>query len=157
MIDPETGEVFTPFLRTAFNYDMAAASLESGLSCEDDSLAIQSERDSCDINVIVERFLKTGQMPDNVRVPQSGDFTSVTDYQSALNAVIEADDAFMELPPAVRARFENDPQKLMDFMADANNREAAIELGLVQAPKGPPEPLSVRVVPDSTPAPVSGA
>ena len=42
-----------PFIRSPFNYDTDEASNETGLVCDDESLAVQSERDECDINIIV--------------------------------------------------------------------------------------------------------
>ena len=73
----------------------------------------------------------TGELPENVRVPRSGDFTGIGDYQSAMQAVRAAQESFMELPAEVRARFSNDPQALMVFMDDPANRDEAVELGLV--------------------------
>ena len=52
-----------PFVRNPYNYDMAAVSQETGLKCQDPSLAQQHMKDECDINVIVERFGVTGQLP----------------------------------------------------------------------------------------------
>lgn len=156
-IDLETGEILperparaVPFLRTAYNYDMDAASDESGLRCLDPSLAQQHMAEECDINTIVRRFGLTGELPDNPRVPQSGDFVDVVDYQTALNVVIAADQAFMELPADVRARFNNDPQKLMEFVSDSSNLEEARKLGLANAAPvlAKPEPMPVRIVPD---------
>ena len=92
----------------------------------------QEFKEECDINEIVRRFGLTGELPENVRVPVSGDFTGIGTYQEALNAVIAADKAFMELPPDVRLRFANDPQQLMDFVADDKNRDEAEKLGLLK-------------------------
>jgi len=122
-----------PFLRSPFNYDRDAASDESGLKCEDVSLTKQSFADECDINTIVRNFGLTGSLPDNYKPPQYGDFEGVADYQSALNAVIAADDAFMLMPPNLRERFHNNPQHLIEFLASENNYEEAVSLGLVQA------------------------
>lgn len=130
LIDPVTGEVIMPFLRTPYNYDMNAAGDESGLMCLDESLAIQSAKDECDINTIVRRFGLTGELPNDVKVPMSGDYTDVVDYQTAMNVVIAADRAFMEFPAEVRARFSNDPQKLLEFVQDRGNLEEARKLGL---------------------------
>lgn len=130
------------FLRTEFNYDRDAASDESALVCKDVSRARQSMRDETDINRIVERFGLTGKLPDVKQLqPLYGDFTSVTDFHTAANMVIEADLAFEKLPPAVRARFHNDPGALIDFVADPGNRGEAEKLGLV--PKRPQEPPTV--------------
>lgn len=121
----------TVFLRTPYNYDTMEASDASGLACEDESLAQQHMKDECDINTILKRFAVTGQLPENVRAPQYGDFTGIGDYQSALLAVKAAEASFMQLPAEVRYRFGNDPQALLEFVANADNRAEAEKLGLV--------------------------
>lgn len=127
-----------PFIRSAYNYDTEVASDETGLDCPDPSLAQQNQKEEADINTIVKRFGLTGELPQNVRMPQYGDFTEVTDYQTALNAVKQANEAFMEMPAEVRSRFENDPEKFVDFCLDPNNREEAKKLGLVEVQKEVP-------------------
>jgi len=124
-------EVKIPFLRTGFNYDRDAASDESGIECLDPTLAQQQFRDEADINTIVRRFNLSGELPQGVSVPQYGDFTEVSDYHSALNLVIAADDAFMALPAYIRSRFENDAGKFVDFVSDEKNLDEARALGLV--------------------------
>lgn len=131
MIDQETGEIVSPFIRTPFNYDVDAASSASALHCLDKSLASQSERDETDINEIVRRFGITGKLPDNFQPPVYGDFTDITDYRSALQAVRNAAESFMDMPADMRARFNNDPGQLIDFLADQANRAEAEKLGLV--------------------------
>lgn len=156
MVDKSTGEVIFPFVRSAFNYDPDEASDRSSLLCLDPSRADQSFAEECDINTIVERFGLTGQLPEGVTVPQSGDFTQVVDYQSALNVLRKAQEAFDEMPAHVRAEFGNDPARFVDFVNDPDNRARAEKLGVVvprETPK-PVEPVAVRVVAD---APVSGA
>lgn len=134
------------FLRTEFNYDMNEASKESGLECKDPSMAQQQFVEECDINTIVERFGLTGEMPADLKMPVYGDFTQVTDFHSAMNAVREAEGAFMALPAKVRSRFGNDPQQLLEFLADGSNRQEAEFLGLVKplpvdAPLEPSKPV----------------
>jgi phage internal scaffolding protein len=119
------------FLRTPYNYDTMEASNASGLECLEPTLAQQHARDECDINTIVRRFGLTGELPNNVRVPRYGDFTGVSDYQTAMNMVMEANAAFMQLPAEVRSRFNNDPGALVDFISDDSNRAEAEKLGLV--------------------------
>lgn len=126
-------KVSVPFLRTPYNYDTMEASNECALECLDESLAQQHARDECDINNIVRRFGLTGELPNGVSMPQYGDFTGVTDYHSALNAVIAADQAFMKLPADIRTRFNNDAGAFVDFCSDDNNRAEAERLGLVPA------------------------
>ncbi|WNK15054.1 MAG: internal scaffolding protein [Microvirus sp.] len=119
------------FIRTPYNYDTMEASNESGLECKDKSKAIQSQKEESDINTIVKRFGLTGELPSNVRMPEYGDYTSVTDYHTAMSAVKEADSAFAQMPAEVRNRFHNNPEEFVEFCLDENNREEAEKLGLV--------------------------
>lgn len=135
----------TVFLRNAYNYDRDEASVSSGLACEDESLTDQSFKEECDINTIVEQFGITGQLPTDVRVPLEGDFTTVVDYQTALNMVREADAAFMEMPANVRERFGNDPGKFVEFASDPANLEECRKLGLADPVPRAAEPVRVIV------------
>ena len=120
-----------PFLRTAYNYDTDAASNESGLVCLEPTLAQQHFKDECDINNILRQFNVTGLLPEAPLSPRYGDFTGIHDYHTALNAVIAADDGFMALPATLRARFQNDPEQLIEFLDNPNNYDEAVKLGLV--------------------------
>ena len=120
-----------PFLRTPYNYDTIAASNESGLACEEPTLAQQQFKDECDINNILRQFNVTGLLPETPLSPRYGDFTGINDYQTALNAVIAAEDGFMALPADLRARFDNDPSNLINFLNDESNKDEAVKLGLV--------------------------
>ena len=135
-----------PFLRTPYNYDVDKASDETGLACPDPSLAQQNFKDESDINYIVRQFGLTGELPGQTISPQYGDFTGVLDYHSAVNAVLAAQDEFMDLPAQMRARFENDPAKLIDFLGIEENREEAIKLGLVAKPISEPSETPVGEV-----------
>lgn len=126
------------FLRTPYNYDVDAVSDLTGLECKDPSLTQQHMKDDCDINTIVERFGVTGQLPVAPSyAPTYGDFTGIVDYRQALDRVIEADRAFMNLPAKIRERFDNDPALFVDFVSDVNNRSEAIDLGLIPPPAKP--------------------
>ena len=60
------------FLRTPYNYDRDAASNESGLACEEPSLAQQHFKDECDINNILRQFNITGLLPESPLSPRYG-------------------------------------------------------------------------------------
>lgn len=139
-----------PFVRSANNYDRNAASDESGLLCADKSLAKQSFLEECDINTIVKRFGLTGQLPSDVRMPVSGDFTGISDFHMAMNATRAAQEAFMMMPAHVRARFHNDPGEFVDFCMDEKNRDEAVKLGLVP-------PKAVEDAPAGAPGAPTGA
>ena len=142
-----------PFLRTPYNYDRDAASNESGLACEEPSLTQQHFKDETDINNILRQFNVTGLLPESPLSPRYGDFSGIGDYQSALNAVIAAESEFEALPAQIRARFNNDPAALIDFLDDDNNREEAVKLGLLDQPKAESTvtPLDVTVLGDTNP------
>lgn len=123
------------------NFD--ARSNEFGLSCKDPSLTQQSFAAESDINTIVDRFMKTGVLPDPVRMPQYVDYEGVFDFQSAMNVVRQADENFMRMDAKVRARFHNSPQEFLEFFANPDNHAEAQRLGLLvstSAPAGSADP-----------------
>lgn len=140
-----------PFVRSPYNYDVNKASDESGLLCEDESLTVQAEAEDADINTIVKRFGLTGMMPQNVRMPMSGDFAEATDYHTSLNRLIAADQAFMEFPAHIRARFDHDPAKMIEFCENPANLEEARKLGLAV-----PAPVAAPAASDAPTATPSG-
>lgn len=129
------------FVRSGFpfNYDQDRASQLSGLKCEDKSRTLQSQAQDADINVIVKRFGVTGQLPQVGSLPTFRDFEGIFDYRSALDAVREADRMFMEVPADIRGRFQNDPQRFVEFCSDPKNLDELRKMGLA-----PPAPVEVR-------------
>lgn len=134
------------FLRTPYNYDVDEASNASGLECKDPTLTQQHMADECDINKILEKFGVTGQLPVSNVSPQYGDFSGVTDYHSALNQIANMESDFMALPAALRVRFGHDPAELLAFLENPQNREEAIQLGLIDG-----QPVAEPVVSSETP------
>lgn len=118
------------FIRSPYNYDMDAASNESGLRCLDPSLTQQQFKDETDINTIVDMFMKTGHVPTAHSMPQYMDSDGIFDFQGAMNLVRQADENFMRLDSKLRARFHNSAQEFLEFFADPGNTEEAIRLGL---------------------------
>jgi phage internal scaffolding protein len=135
-----------PFVRNPYNYDKDEASINDALLCQDPSLAQQHMRDECDINVIIERFGVTGELPSAPVSPQYGDFSGVTDYHSALNQINATMDDFMALPAKLRVRFDHDPVKLLEFLENDQNRNEAIQLGLIDG-----QPVVEPIVSSETP------
>lgn len=150
-----------PFVRSAYNYDMDEVSEATGLRCLDKSLTQQEFAEECDINVIVKRAGLTGELPEGVMVPFNADFEGgVVDFKSAMNLLVSANNAFMEMPAEVRSRFMNDPARFIDFVSDESNRDEARKLGLLV----PPAPVSTGSVasksssaPGEAPKPDTGA
>lgn len=98
------------------------------------SMTNQSDKDAADINKIVARFDRTGNILDLVsgemRKPVWGDFSSIGDYHSMMGAVTRAQQLFDALSSDIRNRFENDPAKLIDFLQDPANDAEAFKMGL---------------------------
>lgn len=105
------------------------------LECKDKSMTQQSFAEEVDVNNIVARAVKTGMLGDPLAIGRReavfGDFSDVDSFHTSLNRVIAAQNAFMELPADVRARFNNDPGQLIAFLSDEANRDEAVKLGLV--------------------------
>ena len=130
---------------TGFNKDNDAISLDTGLVCPEESMAVQSAEEESNINTIVRRFGISGELPNNLRMPQSGDFTDAPDFHTAMNLVRQAQEEFVRVPAEIRARFNNDPARFMAFIEDGSNYDEALKLGLVNKrpdpvpPSGTPE------------------
>ena len=121
--------------RKHFAYDVEQASNEACIPVDKqgESLTVQSQTEDTDINVIMKRYGVTGKFPENPRPPEYGDFTGITDFRSAVEAVELARSQFMEFPAELRARFENDPQRVMEFLENPANFDEAAKFGLIKA------------------------
>jgi len=132
-----------PVIRTPYNDPYE----DKGLQCvtldgeAEPLLTIQSEIDNCDINILVERFAKSGVIPNgNAGTPTYGDFSELPSYQESLNVVLSAQNAFMSLDAKIRKEFDNDPGKFLAFVDDPANADALIKMGLREAPPPAPTP-----------------
>lgn len=95
------------------------------------SRAKQSMKDECDINNIMSRYNKTGQLPGLIkREPQYGDFSDPITFQEACETVKRAEEQFAALPARTRERFGNDPQRFLAFTQDPQNIPEMETLGL---------------------------
>lgn len=107
--------------------------------------------DECDINKIMEKYEKTGCLIDPMIMPSRQPMfqdcsNTVSDYHEAQNTLVNAQNAFNELPAYVRKRFENEPANLIEFLSDSKNKKEAQDLGLVLPDPLPnPEPLPPTV------------
>lgn len=112
---------------------------------KDEGMTQQSFKDECNINMIVEKYTKTGQWGNSLKpgtkVPMFGDFTAAPDYQECLDRMIAAQADFDSLPSRLRKRFNNDPYELLEFLQNKENKDEAVRLGIIEpaAPASPPE------------------
>lgn len=93
----------------------------------------QSQVDDCDINKIMARYKKLGVLPPETAVKQFIDVSNIGDYHSSMNAILAAQDAFMQLDARIREAFENDPALLIAALEDPSQKEKLVSLGLVSS------------------------
>lgn len=145
VVDPETGEVRTKRVRRFQTHPEGA------------SLTQKHQAHDTDINVIVKRFGVTGQLPTRLGGLNLGAFDEIFDYQTAMNAVVAADRAFLTVDPDIRARFSNDPGRFMDFVLNKENEAELRKLGLWNAlVEKPPEVVQKVEIVNPSSIPGSG-
>jgi len=111
----------------------------TALDCSDSQdMTVQSDKDDADINVIMERFGRTGHMPPARDIPMWGDFSGLSDFQGTIEQLRAAQDAFDTLPSNIRSRFSNDPGQLLEFIHNDANYGEAVQIGLIPPKEAPP-------------------
>ena len=105
-----------------------------GITFTEPTMTQQQFKDECDTNVIIDRYTKTGVIPEelvNASAGVYGDFSGVGDYMDMQNKLIAARESFDALPSKVRSRFNDNPAELIAFVNDGNNYDEAVKLGIV--------------------------
>jgi len=117
-------------------YDFYKPHDSYGISDWSPSRTRQEFAEECDINVIMARYERTGQLPVNsVEPPRYVDMTAMpSDFREAMDLMLAAEAAFMTLPAKVRREFDNDAKQFVDFASDAKNVDQLRDWGLA-APK----------------------
>lgn len=132
---------------------LADPATDPGVDCSvEPSLTDQSQAAASDVNHIMDRFFKTGVLPGTDTKALYGDYTNVPDYQESLNIVSRATQQFAALNAKARNRFNGDPAEFLAFVADPQNAQELIKLGLAKRTDIPPSPAA----PEPT-SPASGA
>lgn len=105
------------------SYDSKAVSEETSFDTGAKSLVQQHFQDEVNINTIVRRFGLTRATPVGVGEGVYGDFTEISDYESAVEKVERARSSFMKLPAGVRERVHNDPGELIRLSQELTEEE----------------------------------
>lgn len=108
----------------------------------------QSQTVECDVNRIVNRYLKTGVIPPGQKTGIYADVSALPDFQESLDYVRQAQDDFNRLDVNIRNKFHNNPEELINFLSNPENNAEAVKLGLkdksilpdVKDPVEPPTP-----------------
>lgn len=128
-MQPVIRNIFTQFeaKKTEFTPDMPKAK--------------QEFKKQCDINEIVKQARRNGEellQPVSIISDIAIDLSQMPPYAVMVQKTIEAQQAFEELDPKIRRRFNDDPAKLLEFLQDPANKPEAQKLGLVNQD---PEPI----------------
>lgn len=117
----------------------------------------QQFKKQTDINNIMARYAKTGQLPaDIIRQGTYADVSQIPDLLEATRLVNQAHIDFMALPPEIRNKVQNDPTKLVAYLQDPANDAEAVRLGLKVKKETAPEPTPAASKPGSAPQEASG-
>lgn len=118
----------------------------SSVSFSKPSKTVRSQAYDADINNMVKGIVPFSQ---NRSQPYYIDETIFPqNYEAQFNAVLEAQDAFMQLPPDVREYFGNDPAQLVAALGDPSRSTELVDLGLLESQQASP-----TKTPEPSPAP----
>lgn len=95
----------------------------------------QHFRKEADINTIMQRYAKTGYLVDpsiaRTRQPIFADVSTGMDYHALQLQLLDINTRFSAMPAELRERFDNSPEKCLNWLADPANAKEAGELGLL--------------------------
>ena len=80
---------------------------------------------------IMAKFQQTGVINHAAKHQASYCEADGTTFQEAMNIVIEAQEAFSDLPSSLRSRFGNDPAAYLNFVSNEENHPEMERLGLL--------------------------
>lgn len=99
-------------------------------------LTEQAHKDETDMNLILEKYARTGYIRHAKKHQGKYDDISVQDFQSAMFIVSNAQSMFNELPALVRKEFGNEPSRFLDFVQNPANEGRMRELGILRGNDG---------------------
>lgn len=129
---------------------------KQGIIFKEPTMTVQSEKDNCDINAIMNRYATCGTpLPyrtDGVQ-PVYADVSELGDYMENYQRCKQAEEMFNNLPSALRKELDNNPANLLHFIQDKKNKERCYEYGLLNKPavEAPQTPVVAPSVPVSVP------
>lgn len=98
------------------------------------SRCVQSYKDDVCIHSIVARGMNS--LPKRTAQPSYGvNLKEVGDLQTKLSSVSEAKNFFNSLPDELVDRFDNSPEKFVEFISDPKNHDEGVKLGLFNPEK----------------------
>ncbi len=96
----------------------------------------QSAEAECNINNIMDRYNKHGQLTHiSANLAQYRDVSGLPDMEQAMIIVADAQSMFMDLPAHIRKRVGHNVANFLPFIDDPENFDECVELGLLPPSK----------------------
>lgn len=144
---------------------LASRGVDEGLSWPVDkngrviTLIHQSFAKDADINNIMAKYAVSGVLVDPLNVdsgrkPRFGDFSDLVDYPTMVSRINQAQADFMTLPSDVRAKFSNNVEECLAWIAEPSNVREAVKLGLLPESMIPVTDAVMNPEPKAPDAPV---
>jgi hypothetical protein len=97
------------------------------------SMTDQSDKNMTDINLIMERYAKTGVLPQTQqKLEQYLDMTQLPSYMEAHARIKAAEAMYMELPAQIRKDMGNNPANLEAYVQDPANKDMLEKYGIIE-------------------------
>ncbi len=88
-------------------------------------------KDDVDVNYIIDRFSKTGQLTHtNHQNMTYQDLSELEDLPTTLNLINKTKEQFHKLPAEKRKLFDNNPNTYVEFLSNPSNAETLQKIGL---------------------------
>lgn len=88
----------------------------------------QQDKDACDVNLIMARYMKTGLLPPVRSIPQYMDVSEIGDLRTTLERIREAEAFFRTLPATERERFNHNVNEFLSAPETEEGREKLAKL-----------------------------
>lgn len=99
-------------------------------------LTEQSHKNQTDINWILADYRKTGLLKHAKDNEGRYDDVSPIDFRQAMETVANANSMFETLPANLRKRFDNKPDKFLEFTQNPDNKNELQKLGILKGNDG---------------------
>ena len=114
------------------------------------SLAQQQFAKEADVNVLIDRYKKTGSFynpltPSSApRMPQYADLSEIPDMMGQMELLQGVQRLFGSLPARVREQFGNNPAEFVKWAQDPANFDAGVKLGIFDSSEQPKPPVAAE-------------
>lgn len=96
----------------------------------------ESQKDLTDISKLLEPAIAKGLLRHTVKYTDQYDDIPVLTYQDALETIAKANTMFEELPLQIQSRFNNNPEKFLEFVQNPANAAEMEKLGMLRGNDG---------------------